>query len=214
MSIAAATLANGGICPISEDRIFSHSTVKNCLSLMASCGMYDFSGEFAFTVGLPAKSGVGGGLLIVIPNVMGITVWSPPLDEMGNSVRGVEFCRQLTDTYNFHNFDCHVNSAQSKKDPRSSHNHKDDPLSIFWAVANNKFEILQKSLESGADPNQQDYSGKTLLHIAVARSNIKIITLLLERGALTSVKDALGQTPENDAILYKNEHVLEVLRSH
>ena len=57
--------------------------VRNVLSLMFSCGMYNYSGEFAFTVGLPAKSGVSGGLVLVIPNLMGIGLWSPPLDEIG-----------------------------------------------------------------------------------------------------------------------------------
>ena len=57
---------------------------------MFSCGMYNYSGEFAFNVGLPAKSGVSGGLILVIPNLMGIGLWSPPLDEIG--------------TYNFSKF--------------------------------------------------------------------------------------------------------------
>ena len=66
MAIVAATLAGGGICPASGDRVLSSLNVRNCLSLMYSCGMYDFSGEFAFTVGLPAKSGVGGGIILVV----------------------------------------------------------------------------------------------------------------------------------------------------
>jgi glutaminase len=72
---------------------------------MASCGMYDYSGEFAFKVGLPAKSGVGGGIFVVIPNVCGICTFSPALDEYGNSSKGVEFFEKLVKVYNCHEFD-------------------------------------------------------------------------------------------------------------
>ncbi|MFT5171099.1 MAG: glutaminase, partial [Candidatus Marinamargulisbacteria bacterium] len=92
-AVVAATLANSGVCPITGEKVLKESTVKDCLSLMYSCGMYDFSGEWAFSVGLPAKSGVSGALIIVIPNVMGISIWSPRLDELGNSVRGIEIAR-------------------------------------------------------------------------------------------------------------------------
>ena len=64
--------------------------------------MLGLVGEFAFKVGLPGKSGVSGTIMLVIPNVMGITLWSPPLDEMGNSVRGVQFCEEFVHLYNFH----------------------------------------------------------------------------------------------------------------
>ena len=72
LAVAAASLANAGLCPLTEDPVFSAGTVQSCLSLMSSCGMYDFSGEFAFTIGLPAKSGVSGALMLVIPGLMGI----------------------------------------------------------------------------------------------------------------------------------------------
>ncbi|MAH60811.1 MAG: glutaminase A [Legionellales bacterium] len=117
LSLAAATLANGGINPFSQEKIFSNETIKDCLTIMSFCGMYDFSGEFAFKVGIPAKSGVSGAIMLVIPNVMGICVWSPNLDHYGNSVRGVEFATRLTETFNFHNFDSLVGNS-SKIDPR------------------------------------------------------------------------------------------------
>ena len=72
---------------------------------MYTCGMYNYSGEFAFTVGLPAKSGVSGALLLIIPNVMGIGLWSPQLDRIGNSVRGIQFAKLFVDKFNFHQFD-------------------------------------------------------------------------------------------------------------
>jgi len=85
MAVVAATLANGGVCPLTGEQILSAETVKCCLSIMGSCGMYDYSGEFAFKVGLPAKSGVGGAIFSVIPGVMGICTFSPCLDRYGNS---------------------------------------------------------------------------------------------------------------------------------
>lgn len=105
LSVAAATLANGGICPLSGVRVFQGEIVKNCLSLMLSCGMYDFSGEFAFTVGLPAKSGVSGVVMLVVPKVLGMAVWSPRIDRFGNSVRGVDYCKRFVKRFHFHNFD-------------------------------------------------------------------------------------------------------------
>lgn len=116
-SVMAATLANGGICPITGERVLSPEAVRNTLSLMHSCGMYDFSGQFAFHVGLPAKSGVSGGILLVVPNVMGIVCWSPPLDKLGNSVRGIQFCTDLVELFNFHNYD-NLRHFAKKHDPR------------------------------------------------------------------------------------------------
>lgn len=116
-SVMAATLANGGFCPITGERVLSPEAVRDTLSLMHSCGMYDFSGQFAFHVGLPAKSGVSGGILLVVPNVMGIMCWSPPLDKLGNSVRGIQFCTDLVSLFNFHNYD-NLRHFAKKLDPR------------------------------------------------------------------------------------------------
>ena len=91
LAVMGASLANGGICPPTGEKVLNSESIRNILSLMFTCGMYNYSGEFAFTCGLPAKSGVSGALLLVIPNVMGIGLWSPPLDEKGNTVRGIRF---------------------------------------------------------------------------------------------------------------------------
>ena len=119
MATIAATLANGGVCPTTGKRIFSPRTVRACLSLMYSSGLYDFSGEFAFTVGLPAKSGVSGALMVVVPNVLGLCTWSPRLDSFGNSVRGIAFCKELVSRFNFHLFDAVGDMPTSKRDPRN-----------------------------------------------------------------------------------------------
>ena len=101
----------------SGEKVLGSETVRNILSLMYTCGMYNYSGEFAFKVGLPAKSGVSGALLLVIPNVMGIGLWSPPLDDKGNTVRGIQFAKMLVEKFNFHQFD-NLNHSEKKVDPR------------------------------------------------------------------------------------------------
>lgn len=115
---AAATLANYGKCPSTGKIVFSHDTVRDTLSLMMTSGMYDHSGEFAFQVGLPAKSGIAGGIMVVVPELMGISVYSPPLDTHGNSVRGVAFLEKLVETFNLHKYDAVGFPIHGKKDPR------------------------------------------------------------------------------------------------
>lgn len=98
----AATLANGGVDPVTGERIVSAATVRTVLSVMATCGMYDGAGEWLVSVGLPAKSGVAGGLLAVVPGRLGIGVYSPPLDAQGNSVRAAAVCRDLVHDLHLH----------------------------------------------------------------------------------------------------------------
>lgn len=83
----AATLANGGVNPVTKKTVVSQKTVMETLPVMATAGLYDNSGIWLFNTGLPAKSGVGGGLLAVCPGKFGIAVVSPPLDAAGNSVK-------------------------------------------------------------------------------------------------------------------------------
>ena len=85
---------------------------------MNSCGMYNYSGQFAFQVGLPAKSGVSGIVLVVVPSVVGFALWSPPLDAIGNSARGVMFAEELVKLYDFHTFDSIGESESGKKNPK------------------------------------------------------------------------------------------------
>lgn len=104
LAVMAATLANGGVNPMTGERALQAEHVKDVLSIMFSCGMYDFAGEWGYTVGLPAKSGVSGGILAVVPGRFGIGVFSPPLDPRGNSVRGVAVCRALSQRFGLHAF--------------------------------------------------------------------------------------------------------------
>lgn len=101
----AATLANGGLCPLTGRRVVSPEVSRHVLGVALSSGLYDYSGTFMSHVGLPAKSGVSGLLWAVVPGVMGIAVLSPPLDAHGNSTRGLEVCKRLARRFAFGLFD-------------------------------------------------------------------------------------------------------------
>lgn len=113
LAVMAATLANNGINPRTGERALAASHVRSVLSVMHSCGMYDFSGEWGFRIGMPAKSGVGGGIIAVLPGQFGIGTFSPRLDAQGNSMRGIRVCEALSEYFNLHVFDSHpaANSA-------------------------------------------------------------------------------------------------------
>ncbi len=102
LALVAATLANDGVHPHTGERAASVAATRATLSVMLTCGMYDGAGRWLFDVGLPAKSGVSGGIFVVVPGRLGIGVWSPPLDAHGNSVRGVAVCRQLVEDLDLH----------------------------------------------------------------------------------------------------------------
>jgi len=104
LAMMAATLANGGTNPATGQRALPRARVRDVLSVMHTCGMYDYAGHWAFDVGFPAKSGVSGGILAVIPGKMGIGVFSPGLDVYGNSVRGVQVCTELSERLGLHVF--------------------------------------------------------------------------------------------------------------
>jgi glutaminase len=106
LAVMAATLANRGANPVTGEQAVDKRYIKDILSVMYTCGMYNFAGEWAYKIGIPAKSGVCGGIMAVVPHQMGIAVFSPPLDSRGNSVRGVKVCEELSQRLGLHLFDC------------------------------------------------------------------------------------------------------------
>jgi glutaminase len=98
LAIMGATLANGGVNPVTAKRVIAKANVAPVLALMAMEGLYTASGDWAYTVGLPAKSGVGGGLVAVSPGKLAIAAYSPPLDQAGNSVRAQAAITQIAHT--------------------------------------------------------------------------------------------------------------------
>lgn len=105
LSIMGATLANLGVNPVTEERAVPAEYLRDMLTVMFTCGLYDGAGAWAAEVGFPAKSGVAGGIVGVVPGVMGIGVYSPPLDHQGNALRGVLACKELARRLHLHVFD-------------------------------------------------------------------------------------------------------------
>uniref|UniRef100_A0A7N6B4E1 glutaminase n=1 Tax=Anabas testudineus TaxID=64144 RepID=A0A7N6B4E1_ANATE len=215
-SVMAATLANGGICPITGERVLSPEAVRNTLSLMHSCGMYDFSGQFAFHVGLPAKSGVAGGILLVVPNVMGIMCWSPPLDKLGNSVRGIQFCTDLVELFNFHNYD-NLRHFAKKHDPRREGGDQrvKSVVNLLFAAYTGDVSALRRFALSSMDMEQRDYDSRTALHVAAAEGHAEVVRFLLEACKVNpQPRDRWGNTPMDEAVHFGHHEVATILQQY
>ena len=102
LALMGAALANDGVNPITGVRALQSARVPRVLAVMATCGMYDYSGNWIYEVGMPAKSGVGGGIVAVLPGQFGLAVYSPRLDARGNSVRGIAVCEALSRDFGMH----------------------------------------------------------------------------------------------------------------
>ena len=151
---------------------------------MLSSGMNDYSGQWAYKVGLPAKSGISGGLMVVVPNVMGIGLYSPCVDDHFNSVKSLEFIEQLVDQFCFHQlgyqhkynlYTCIKAYTQSQYDPirmRTSVvknvelNHDDKMIVNLIAAQRNDVNRLMHAFLENQDLNTSGYDGTTLLHVA------------------------------------------------
>jgi glutaminase len=104
LALMGACLANNGVNPVTGVRALPEAQVARVLAVMASCGMYDYSGAWIYNVGMPAKSGVGGGLVAVLPGQMAIAVFAPLLDARGNSCRGIRVCEEVSRDFGLHLF--------------------------------------------------------------------------------------------------------------
>ena len=96
----ASVLANAGVHPITGKKLMEPENVSRVLAVMTTAGLYETSGDWAYQVGLPAKSGVGGGIIAVVPGKFAIAVFSPKLDKAGNSVRAqlaIDYIAEKTD---------------------------------------------------------------------------------------------------------------------
>ncbi|KJH44037.1 ankyrin repeat protein [Dictyocaulus viviparus] len=172
---------------------------------------------FIAKVGLPAKSGVSGVLIVVIPNQMGIALFSPPLDKTGNSNRGVKFCKKLIEKFSFHNYDSLLHADSLKLDPRCRVGNRDTELvvSLLFAAKNDDIEAIRRMYLQGTNMEVADYDGRTALHIAASEGHEQIIKFLL---CVNKVKhnpqDRWGRTPLEDARLFNHPRCAFVLETY
>ena len=170
---------------------------------------------FCLQVGLPAKSGVSGIVLVVVPNVVGFAVWSPSLDVIGNSVRGVMFAEELVKVYNFHTFDAVGSQTSTKKNPKVQ-NHEEKSLKLvqlLFAASNGDKLALERAYLSGLDMNLGDYDNRTALHLACAENHLACVKFLIETCKVdVDGQDRWGNTPLQEAQRFHRPRIVAILK--
>uniref|UniRef100_A0A8C2A1Z9 glutaminase n=1 Tax=Cyprinus carpio TaxID=7962 RepID=A0A8C2A1Z9_CYPCA len=219
-SVMAATLANGGICPITGEQVLSAEAVRNTLSLMHSCGMYDFSGQFAFHVTNYLNKitviVLSGAVLLVVPNIMGVMCWSPALDRVGNSIRGIHFCQELVSLFNFHNYD-NLRHFVKKLDPRrqTGHERNKSVVDLMFAAYSGDVSALRRIALSAVNMELTDYDTRTALHVASAEGHLDTVKFLTHTCKVNpNAKDRWGNTPLDDAMQFGHNAVVKVLQEY
>jgi len=215
-SILAASLANGGICPLTDDRVFEDSNaVKGVLSQMLSCGMNTYSGKWAFKIGLPGKSSVSGMTILTIPNTMGIAVYSPNLDSHYNSKKGLIFLDKFVKEFGYDNIDqvygANMLHRLEQKIEDNQENHTVSFQIIYNAKQNNLREI-RKAVAHGNDINCEDYDNRTPLHLACNYGNFEIVKYLVAHKAKINIKDRFGNSPLDEAVNNGFDEIVEFLK--
>ncbi|KAL6480513.1 hypothetical protein MHYP_G00115460 [Metynnis hypsauchen] len=212
----AATLANGGLCPMSGDQVLSPSAVRSTLSMMQVAGMNNYSRIFHFKTSVPAKSSSSGVVLIVVPGVLGLMCWSPELDAHGNSWRGVHFCEELVSAFQLHSFDIRtpfrqVLSYRQWKVESEGY----QIMNILLAAYRGDLHSLRRYFLSGADVNAVDYDGRSALHVAASEGHLEVIKFLMENtGANCTLKDRWGNTPLQEAMRCNQGPATQLLKTY
>ena len=171
-AVMAATLANGGINPVTGEQVITPYAIARTLSVMTSSGMYDYAGEWIYRVGIPAKSGVGGGILAALPARLGLGSYSPRLDKHGNSVRGIKVCEALSLHYDLHmlndsdnarnaiiaDYDIGKSSSRRSRRPHeqkllAAHHHDVRVIELMGTLTFANIDYVSRQLAAGPRPS-------------------------------------------------------------
>ncbi|XP_041693969.1 glutaminase liver isoform, mitochondrial isoform X1 [Coregonus clupeaformis] len=212
----AASLANGGLCPLSGDQVLSPSATKSMLSMMQVAGMNEYSRIFNFKTSAPAKSSKSGVMLAVVPGVLGLLCWSPDLDSFGNCWKAVHFCEELISTFQLHSFDIRTPFRQVltyRQWKAESEGYQ--IMNILLAAFKGDIQSLRRYFLSGADVNAVDYDGRSALHVAASEGHCEVIRFLVENtGTNYSLKDRWGNTPMQEAMRHSHGPAAQLLRKY
>lgn len=162
LAVMAATLANGGINPVSGEEVVPPWVARQTLSVMATCGMYDAAGDWFTSVGIPAKSGVAGGIIGALPGQVGLGVFSPRLDRFGNSARGVDVCQRLSRDMGMHVMAAPATSANviRRHEVVDGRTILELQGAIHYAAAEHVLRVME-TIEPGSGPILLDLSRVT-----------------------------------------------------
>jgi len=221
-------LANGGMSCCSSERIFDTEAVKCVLSFMLMNGVFQLSGEWAFNIGLPAKSGISGNIYISIPGVGGLAIFSPAVDKYGNSVRACTVAKLLADRFPFHVLDS-ANNVKAINKKTKSGNEEDiksgytqqlnetlacDVGALCFMAREGDLPGMHAMAMRGIDMGDADYDGRTCLHVAASDGKVNIVKYLLSRGVPTDCCDRWGGTPLSNARTFGQTEVESLLLQH
>ncbi|XP_029378058.1 glutaminase liver isoform, mitochondrial isoform X2 [Echeneis naucrates] len=212
-AVMAASLANGGLCPLSGDQVMSPAATRSLLSMMQVAGMKDYSSVFHYKTSIPAASSSSGFLFAVVPGVLGLMAFSPELDAYGNPWRAVHFCQELISAFQLHSLDVRTPFRQvlAYRQWKS----ESEIINVLLAAFKGDVQSLRRYFLSGVDVNVVDYDGRTALHVAAAEGHTEVIRFLLENTrANPALKDRWGSSALQEAQRHRKDSAVQLLQGH